>query len=121
MNKIFTVELKVPEGLQAGDIFTAEVEVPADEKKARGQLTGLTLKEMTDDQLKRELINASSVLYKAQQRGAAAETIAANQARVDAAKAEKAFRVPVPVATDALNIASLMDSEVTDEETAGEI
>ena len=45
---------------------------------------------MTDEQLKREIINANSVLYKAKQRGASEETIAANQARVDAAKAEKA-------------------------------
>lgn len=73
---------------------TYEVEVPAAEKR-RGQLYGITLEDMTDEQLKREIINANSVLYKAKQRGAAEETIAANQARVDAAKAEKAKRAPI--------------------------
>lgn len=58
----------------------------------RGQLAGLTLEEMTDEQLKREIINAKSVLYKAIQRGASPETIERNQARVDAALAEKARR-----------------------------
>lgn len=79
---------------------TFEVEAPAPVKKPRGQLAGIALEDMTDDQLKREIINANSVLYKAKQRGAADEVIAANQARVDAAKAEKAKRQPVVAATD---------------------
>ena len=95
MAKTFEVEVTVPEGLHAGDTFTVEVEVPKLPKQARGQLAGIALEDMTDDQLKREIINASSVLYKAKQRGASEETIAANQARVDAAKAEKAKRMPV--------------------------
>ena len=76
---------------------------PVTAGKRRGQLAGLELETMTDEQLKREVINANSVLYKATQRGAAAETIAKNQARVDAVKAELAKRKPeveVP-ATDA--------------------
>lgn len=73
-----------------------EVEVPVTTKR-RGQLYGISLEEMTDEQLKREIINANSVLYKAQKRGASEEVIAANQARVDAAKAEKAKRHPAPV------------------------
>lgn len=64
-------------------------------KKPRGQLAGIALEDMTDDQLKREIINASSVLYKSKQRGASEELIAANQARLDAAKAEKAKRTGV--------------------------
>ena len=64
-------------------------------KKPRGQLAGIALADMTDDQLKREIINASSVLYKSKQRGASEELIAANQARLDAAKAEKAARTGV--------------------------
>lgn len=60
----------------------------------RGQLAGLTVEEMSDEQLKREIINANSVLYKAKQRGASDDTIAKNQARVDAAQAEKAKRTP---------------------------
>lgn len=72
----------------------------AGNSERRGQLQGLTLEKMTDEQLKREKINSDSVLYKAIQRGAAAETIAKNQARVDAVKAEKAKRTPevAPVA-----------------------
>lgn len=96
MAKTFDVEVTVPEGLQAGDTFTVTVEVPTVSKQ-RGQLAGIALEDMTDEQLKREIINANSVLYKAKQRGASEETIAANQARVDAAKAEKAKRVPVTV------------------------
>lgn len=60
----------------------------------RGQLAGISLEEMTDEQLKREIINANSVLYKAKQRNASPETIEKNQARVDAAQAEKAKRQP---------------------------
>ena len=71
-----------------------EVEAPIAEKKPRGQLAGIAIEDMTDEQLKREIINASSVLYKSKQRGASDELIAKNQARVDAAKAEKAKRQP---------------------------
>ena len=94
---------------------TFEVEIPVLPKKPRGQLAGIALADMTDDQLKREIINANSVLYKAKQRGASDEVIAANQARVDAAKAEKAKRVvpPVEEATDG--------ESVYDESTAEEV
>lgn len=76
------------------------VEVPTPEKR-RGQLFGIELADMTDDQLKREIINAGSVLYKAKQRGASEEIIAKNQARLDAAKAEKAKRHPVAETAEA--------------------
>ncbi|MMZ45721.1 hypothetical protein D1872_73260 [compost metagenome] len=65
---------------------------PAAPTVRRGQLSGINLTDMTDEQLKRELINSKSVLYKATQRGASQETIAKNQARVDAAEAEKQAR-----------------------------
>lgn len=91
-----------------------EVEVPAAEKR-RGQLFGIALEDMTDEQLKREIINANSVLYKAKQRGASEETIAANQARVDAAKAEKAKRNPAPVEE------AEADESVYDESAAEEV
>lgn len=92
MAKTFDVEVTVPEGCVAGDTFIVEVEAPKKERKPRGQLAGLTIEEMSDAQLKIELINSKSVLYKAKKRGASEETIAANQARVDAAEAEKAKR-----------------------------
>lgn len=63
-----------------------------------GQLAGIAIEDMSDEQLKREIINSKSVLYKAEKRGASADLIAANQARVDACMAEKAKRQP-PVAT----------------------
>ena len=126
MAKKFEVEVTVPEGLSAGDKFTIEVEAPTPEKKPRGQLAGIALEDMTDEQLKRELINANSVLYKAKQRGASEETIAANQARVDAAKAEKAKRTGTPAESEAPNVEAAMDGNETnegvyDEEAAAEM
>lgn len=58
------------------------IERPAPIK--RGMLLGLELADMTPEQLKREKINAGSVLYKATKRNAPAELIARNQARFDA-------------------------------------
>lgn len=121
MAKTIEVEVTVPEGLKAGDTFKVEVEIPTPVKKPRGQLAGIALEDMTDEQLKREIINANSVLYKAKQRGAAEETIAANQARVDAAKAEQAKRQGVKAATsEAPNVEGALGSEV-DAETAEEM
>ena len=126
MAKTFEVEVTVPEGMSAGDKFTIEVEAPIPEKKPRGQLAGIALEDMTDEQLKREIINANSVLYKAKQRGASEETIAANQARVDAAKAEKAKRTGTPAESEAPNIEAAMEGNETnegvyDEEAAAEM
>ena len=129
MTKKFEVEVTVPEGMSAGDKFTIEVEAPVAEKKPRGQLAGIALEDMTDEQLKRELINANSVLYKAKQRGASEETIAANQARVDAAKAEKAKRAGTPTESEAPNVEAAMEGStdtegedgVYDTETAAEM
>lgn len=119
MTQKFEVEVEAPKKLQKGDKFTVEVEVelpeaPAKEVKSRGQLAGIAIEDMTDEQLKREIINASSVLYKATQRGAAATTIAANQLRVDAAKAEKAKRAGATEtpAVDAPNVEASFSEEV---------
>lgn len=99
---------------------TFEIEAPVKEKKPRGQLAGIALADMTDEQLKREIINSNSVLYKAKQRGASEEVIAANQARVDAAKAEKAKRQPTVVAAtvEAEGVAEALEC---DAEVAAEI
>ncbi len=126
MKKI-SVEVLAPKDMVAGEKFVVEVEIPEPVKKPRGQLHGLTLEEMSDEQLKRETINANSVLYKAKQRGAAEETIAANQARVDAVNAEKEKRglnKPAIVATASAaipNLASEFADETADSETAAEI
>lgn len=90
-----TIKVVAPRDLMKGEEF--DYELPTPERKPRGQLAGLALKDMTDVQLKREIINASSVLYKAKQRNADPKTIEANQARVDAAKAEKESRAPAKV------------------------
>lgn len=116
----FEVEVEVPEGLTAGDKFLLNVEVPAQERKPRGQLAGLAVEQMTDDQLKREIINAGSVLYKAKQRGANPEIIAANQTRLDAAKAEKDRRTP-RVATEAPQVEGALADAEPDAQTAEEI
>jgi len=58
----------------------------------RGKLSGVKLEDMTDEQLKVEIVNSKSVLYKATKRGAAADVIAKNQDRVNAADALKASR-----------------------------
>lgn len=117
MANTFEVEVIVPEGLKAGDTFKIEVEIPAKEKKQRGQLAGIALEDMTDEQLKREIINANSVLYKAKQRGASEETIAANQARVDAAQAEKTKRQGTKVVSETPAI----EEALVDEEAASEM
>ena len=69
-----------------------EVEIQIPETVRRGQLAGISLQDMTDEQLKRELVNSKSVLYKAEKRGASEDILARNKDRVDAAVAEKARR-----------------------------
>jgi len=114
--KKFTVEVTVPTGAKEGDTFTVEVEAPELPKQARGKLAGIALEDMTDEQLKVELINSKSVLYKATQRGAAKEVIDRSQARVDAAKAEKEKRTPVvPVAP-----VKMLDGDADVKETASD-
>lgn len=126
MAKTFVVEVTIPElpegknSWETGDTFSVEIEAPAKEKKQRGQLAGIAIEDMTDEQLKREIINANSVLYKAKQRGAAEETIAANQARVDAAKAEQAKRQGTKAVAEASAVEEVLTSEV-DSETASEM
>jgi hypothetical protein len=93
--KKFKVEVTVPEGYKAGDTFQVEVEAPEVEKQTRGTLSGLALSDMTDEQIKQELTNANSVLYKAKKRGVDADKIAIYEARVAAVKAEKDLRKPV--------------------------
>lgn len=87
----------------------------------RGQLAGLTLDQMTDEQLKRELVNAKSVLYKAQQRDASEEAVARNQARVDAALAEKAKRTPEAPATEEVAVEGSDNQVYADVDTANEL
>lgn len=77
------------------------VEIPKTPAHRRGQLAGLSIEEMSDEQLKREKINAASVHYKATKRGAVAETIQKTKERLDAVNAEiekrKASKVVVSI------------------------
>lgn len=93
-NKKLRVNVTVPEGFQPGDTFMIEVEVPGGR---RAQHEVKRIEEMTKEELKREIINAGSVLYKAQKRGAAEEIIQKNQERLDAAKALMAEKFPRPI------------------------
>jgi hypothetical protein len=61
MSKL-TVEVIVPEGLKPGDKFQVEIETPTVEKKPRGQLAGLTLEQMTIEQLKREVLELEAAV-----------------------------------------------------------
>lgn len=61
-----------------------EVEIPAAQK--RGVLVGVSLEEMTVEQLKREKVNANSVLYKGIKRGCGPELVARNTARLNAVR-----------------------------------
>jgi hypothetical protein len=70
--------------VEVAETLKAIAAVTANGGKRRGQLTGLALEDMTLEQLKREKINAGSVHYKAEKRGAPAETVARNKARLDA-------------------------------------
>lgn len=66
--------------------------IAASKGKGRGVLAGIAVTDMTDEQLKKEIINSKSVLYKAEQRGANQEVIDRNKARVEAAVAERDAR-----------------------------
>lgn len=82
---VLTTEITCP---HCKNVITIERPAP----QRRGVLAGIALEDMTDEQLKIEIRNAKSVLYKAIKRNAPTETILNNQARVDAALAEKAKR-----------------------------
>ena len=92
--KKLRVTVTVPEGFNPGDQFMIEVDVPQGQGRVRNTKA---IEEMTKEELKREIINANSVLYKAQKRGADQEIIDKNQQRLDAAKALMAEKFPAEV------------------------
>lgn len=94
-----------------------EVEVV---KVKRGVLAGIELADMTDDQLKREITNAKSVLYKATKRGASDELLVAHQDRVDAAMAEKAARKANAV-EEVVEVVEVVEAEVVEESPYAEL
>lgn len=100
-----------------------EIEAPKMQKTPRGCLAGIPLEEMTYEQLKREKINAGSVLYKAKKRNAPADTIAQNQERFDAVVALLAEkRAEIKAEKEAAKAAEAEDATEADTESvyAGE-
>lgn len=97
---------KIVSGAPDGTTYTKEEVLAAitniknNKGKNRGVLAGIAVSDMTDEQLKIELRNANSVLYKAKKRGADAELITKHEQRVEAAKAEIASRKPAVEATE---------------------
>ena len=68
MAKTFQIEVEVPHGLKAGDRFAVTVEAPATPKVRKTKIANIPVEQMTMEQLKKELVNARSVLYKATRR-----------------------------------------------------
>ena len=68
MAKTFQIEVEVPHGLKAGDRFAISVEAPATPKTKKTKIANIPLEQMTMEQLKKERVNARSVLYKATRR-----------------------------------------------------
>jgi len=86
MGKTFKVEVEVPHGLHAGDRFVIDIEAPAAPRVKKSKLANTPLSQMTLEQLKRERINARSMLYKAQRRGDEASVIEATKRLNEAAQ-----------------------------------
>lgn len=97
-----------------------EIQARPVDTNRRGKLAGIALEDMSDEELKREIINAKSVLYKAQKREAAAATIEQNQARVDAAIAEKDKRTPAKEEAPETAMAEDNASKGTDTDSGSE-
>ena len=91
MGKTFQIEVEVPHGLHAGDRFVVDIEAPAVPRVTKTRLANIPLSQMTFDQLKRERINARSMLYKAQRRGDEAAVLDATK-RLNAVAKELAER-----------------------------
>jgi preprotein translocase subunit SecD len=106
--KKLRVNVTVPEGFQPGDTFVIEVEVPS--RMGRKRITK-PIDEMSHEELKREIINAGSVLYKAEKRGADEEIIERNQARLDAAKALMEEKFPKQVKKRTSNGTVIMQAD----------
>lgn len=121
---IAVLEASTEDIIEKSDVLAVLAGFPKGSKgsgQRRGQLAGLTLDQMSDEQLKREIVNANSVLYKATQRGAAEDTIARNQTRVDNALAEKAARTPEVAVTEDAATTDGVYEEGIDLETANEL
>ena len=75
----------------------------------RGKLAGLEIGQMTDSQLRTEIVNAKSVLTKSKAKGSTAEKLEPMQARVDAAVAERDRRKAI---ADEAKVEAEVEAEV---------
>lgn len=118
MAKKFEVTLTVPEGLQAGDEFTILIELP--EAKKRVQAERKPLPEMTIEEIRREITNASSLVSKARKTGKTdTESYALALARLEAATAERDSRQPeLAAAVPTVTIVNTGDNSVYTNEAA---
>lgn len=87
----FRINVTVPEGMQPGDTFQIEVTTPELPTQKR-IINNKPVEEMTDEELKREIINANSVYYKAKQKTDDESVLEPKLARLEAAKAEREKR-----------------------------
>lgn len=87
----FRINVTVPEGMQPGDTFQIEVTTPELPTQKR-IINNKPVEEMTDEELKREIINANSVYYKAKQKTDDESVLEPKLARLEAAKAERERR-----------------------------
>lgn len=107
--RVIKVKYTADKAYAAGDIVEFDYTLPKSEG-IRGQVAGIPLTEMTDDQLKIEYRNANSVNYKT---GKAKRDTTHTQARVDAVKAVMEDRGIAPtgrVVTATLDAKSIADS-----------
>lgn len=106
--RVIKVSYVADKDYAAGDTIEFDYEVP---KSAgiRGQLLGLTLEEMTNDQLKIEFRNANSVHYKTKKAGGDATRAAA---RLEAVKAVMAAKGIQPTGRAATPITAAVVAEL---------
>lgn len=107
--RVLHITIVADKDYKVGDEITFDYEVPKGDG-IRGQLTGVALEEMTDDQLKIEYRNANSVAYKTKKAGH--DTTKAD-ARLEACKAEMEKRGIQPTSrgsapVDATTVAQLI-------------
>lgn len=92
----FVVEIEVPDGLKAGDRFAVTIDAPNTPRVRRTLLVDTPLADMTLEELKRERINARSVLYKATRRANEKAILAATK-RLNKVAEEIAKRLGVTI------------------------
>lgn len=111
MGKKFQIEIEVPHGLKAGDRFVVDVDVPAAPNVKKSRIVNVPLSQMTMEQLKREKINAKSVLSKAIRRDDNIAVIEATK-RVNRVAAEIANRTGIKVIDEINAPLGLFDEDV---------